>query len=90
MSEPLVCPECPACDSRRQKFRFDPERKVGVIRCQECDEPMFVVSLLANRHVTAVLDPNAGELPDDAYERLKRKDRLPPVAERDEVTIDVE
>ena len=90
MSEYLVCPECPSCGDRRQKFRFDPDRHIGDVRCQECDEDIFVVSLLANKHVTTVKDPMAGDLPEETYESLKEKGRLPPVAEREEVEIDVE
>lgn len=90
MAEYLVCPECPSCGDRRQKFRFDPDRHIGVIRCQECEEKLFVVSLLANRHVTTVKDPMAGDIPEKTYDSLKEKGRLPPVAERDGVKIDVE
>lgn len=89
-SEHLVCPECPACDCRRHEFRFDPDRHIGVIRCEDCDEPIFVVSVLANRHVTTVIDPMADPLPEDTYEDLKERGRLPPVAEREQVEIDVE
>lgn len=90
MSGCLVCPECPSCGSRQQKFRFDTDRHIGVIRCGGCDEDLFAVSVLANKHVTTVKDPMAGELPEDFYESLRAKDRLPPVAEREEVEIDVE
>ncbi|WP_135822979.1 hypothetical protein [Halostella litorea] len=90
MSGPLVCPECPDCGDRRQKFRFDTDRDVGVIRCAECEADIFIVSVLANRQVTTVMDPAAGGLPDDVVERLDAKDRLPPAAKRDEVEIDVE
>jgi len=90
MSEFLHCPECPSCGDRRQKFRFDTDRHIGVVRCQECDEDIFVVSLLANKHVTTVKDPMAGDLPEETYESLKEKGRLPPVAEREGVEIDVE
>jgi len=90
MAEYLVCPECPSCGDRRQKFRFDPDRHIGVVRCQKCEENIFVVSLLANKHVTTVKDPMAGDLPEETYESLKEKGRLPPVAEREEVEIDVE
>ena len=90
MSEYLHCPECPSCGDRRQKLRFDTDRDIGVIRCAECDENIFVVALLANKHVTTVKDPMAGELPEETYESLKEKGRLPPVAEREEVEIDVE
>jgi hypothetical protein len=85
MSDCLVCPECPSCGARRQKLRFDPDRHIGVVRCQECVEDIFVVSLLANKHVTTVKDPVAGDLPEETYESLKEKGRLPPVAEREEV-----
>lgn len=90
MSQCLVCPECPDCGSRRQKLRFDPDRHVGVIRCEKCDAEMFVVSVLANKHVQTVNDPMAGDLPEETYESLRERGRLPPVAEREEVEIDVE
>jgi hypothetical protein len=72
-SDYLVCPECPDCGDRRQKFRFDPERHIGVVRCQECEADIFVVSLLANKHVTTVKDPMAGDLPRQAYQDLKMR-----------------
>ena len=90
MSDYLVCPECPSCDSREQKLRFDPDRHVGVVRCGECDEDIIVVALLANRQIRTVKDPMAGELPEETYESLKEEGRLPPVAEREEVDINVE
>lgn len=90
MSEYLHCPECPSCGDRRQTFRFDPDRHIGVVRCQECEENIFVVSLLANKHVTTVKDPIAGELPEKTYESLKEKGRLPPVAEQTKIEIDGE
>jgi hypothetical protein len=90
MSDYLNCPECPECESRRQKLRIDTDRDIGVIRCQECDENLFVVSVLANKQLTTVKDPRAGSLPAETYERLEQKGLLPPAAERKGVEIDVE
>lgn len=90
MSDCLCCPVCPACDGRRQKFRFDTDRHIGVVRCEDCDEDIFIVSLLANKHVTVVKDPMADILPESTYEALKANDRLPPAAERDMVDIDID
>lgn len=84
MSNALYCPECPACDHRSQTFRFDPDRHVGVIRCAECGEHLFMVSVLANKGVTTVLDPMADPLPPEVFETLDESGRLPP-AVRDEV-----
>lgn len=90
MSDYLNCPECPSCECRQQKLRFDTDRHIGVVRCQQCDEDLFVVSILANKHITTIVDPKAGELPEQTYESLRDKGRLPPVAEQEEVAVDVE
>lgn len=77
MSGLMVAPECP-CGHRRTKIRFDTDDHVGVIRCSDCDERLMVVSVLANKTLTTIKDPKAGELPEGAYFALDEADRLPP------------
>lgn len=90
MSDYLNCPECPECESRRQKLRLDTDRDIGVIRCHECDADLFVVSVLANKTLTTIKDPSAGTLPEKTYERLEEAGSLPPRASEDGVEIDAE
>lgn len=76
----LVAPECPECSCRSTEFRFDNGDHIGVIACADCGENLFVVSVLANKHVTTIKDPMAGELPEGVYHDLEQEGRLPPVA----------
>lgn len=81
MAGPMVCPECPACGHRSHYLRFDNDDHVGVLRCDDCDEDIMVVSVLANKRLTTVMDPMAGELPEGVYHDLDQADRLPPAVQ---------
>lgn len=80
MADYVVAPECP-CGNRTTKLRFDPERHIGAVRCDECEEVLMVVSVLSNRRLTVVRDPMAGPIPEETYEQLREHGRLPAAAD---------
>jgi len=77
MTGPMVCPECPECGHRSHYLRFDTDEDVGVLRCDDCDATIMMVSVLANKQLRTVKDPMAGELPEGVYYDLEQAGRLP-------------
>lgn len=87
MSRYLHAPECP-CGHRTTEIRFDTDDHIGIIRCADCGEDLMVVSVLANKTLTTIRDPMAGDLPEGVYYELEKEGRLPPAATGEQEALD--